>query len=132
MVFDAFQKKANAFIEDGVSLTNILPAKDNFAAQLKNIFDSGQRFDAVYIDGEEYITEFVEQAELHGMQCGKDYDLHVSTVNPRIKPADYPFPLTFHVQQGEKMGIIAWEATQKLIGKKKVDKQIKIPYLKMN
>jgi DNA-binding LacI/PurR family transcriptional regulator len=131
-VFDAFQKKANDFIKDGVNLVNLLPVENDFQTQLKNIFESGQRFDAIYIDGEEYILGLVNMAKQYGMECGKDYDLHVSTVNPRVKPANFTVPLTLHVQQGEKMGTLAWESIKKLIGKKKVDKQIKIPYLKMS
>jgi DNA-binding LacI/PurR family transcriptional regulator len=130
-VFDAFQLKARELAKDGVSLTNLLPDEDNFNSQINNLFDSGQRFDSVYVDGEEFIMPYVETAGKYGMECGRDYDLHVSSVDPSISSANYGFPLALHVQQGEKMGNIAWETLKKIINNKEFEQQIQIPYKKL-
>lgn len=130
-VFDAFQLKARKLAKDGVSLTNLLPDESNFNSQINNLFDSGQRFDAVYVDGEEFIMPYVETARKYDLECGRDYDLHVSSVDPTISSANYNFPLTLHVQQGEKMGNIAWETLKKIINKKEFEQQIQIPYKKI-
>lgn len=130
-VFDAFQLKARKLAKDGVSLTNLLPDENSFNSQINNLFDSGQRFDAVYVDGEEFIMPYVETASKYGMECGRDYDLHVSSVNPKISSTSYNFPLTLHIQQGEQMGNIAWETLKKIINKKEFEQQIQIPYKKI-
>lgn len=131
-VFDAFQEKSREFVKYGVSIVNLLPSKDDFEKQLGNLFESGQRFDGIYIDGEEFIESYVRVAREYGMECGKDYDLHISSVNPKISPAAFAYPLTLHVQQGEKMGAAAWESMKKIINKEEFDKQTKIPYLRVS
>lgn len=131
-VFDAFQKKAEEFIKDGVNMVHLLPTKKDFEKQLSNLFESGQRFDAVYMDGEEFIEPYLRLARKYAMECGKDYDLHVSSVDPKISPADIAVPLTLHVQQGEKMGAAAWKSMKNIINKKEFDKQTKIAYSHIN
>lgn len=127
-VFDAFQKKNKEFIKDGVNIVNLLPSEDNFEKQISNLFDSGQRFDGIYIDGEEFIETYVRVAGKYGMECGKDYDLHVSSVKAELSPGDFDLPLTMHIQQGEKMGAQAWLEIKKIVNKEEFNKQIKIPY----
>lgn len=127
-VFDAFQLKAKEFIKTGVNMLHLLPSENDFEKQIGNLFESGQRFDGIYIDGEEFVERYVCIAHRYGMECGKDYDLYISSVNPETSPVDFDFPLTIHTQQGEKMGAQAWETMKKIINKEKFDKQIKIPY----
>ena len=131
-VFDAFQKKANEFIADGVSLMPLLPDTDNFRQQLYNLFESGQQFDGIYVDGEENIRAIVETAREFDMKCGKDYDLHASTVAGKISPEDYDCPVVLHLQQAEEMGAKAWETVKNIINKKDFKKQTKIPYKILN
>ena len=131
-VFDAFQEKSREFVKDGVSIVHLLPANEDFEKQLANLFESGQRFDGIYIDGEEYIESYVRVAHKYGMACGKDYDLHISSVNPKLSPADFSWPLALYIQQGEKMGATAWESLKKIINKEKFNQETKIPYLKIS
>ncbi|MCK4982554.1 MAG: LacI family DNA-binding transcriptional regulator [Victivallaceae bacterium] len=127
-VFDAFQLKSKEFIKDGVKVVHLLPPEENFEKQISNLFESGQRFDGIYIDGEELVEAYVRIAHKYGMECGKDYDLHISSVKPELSPSVFDFPLTMHIQQGEKMGSRAWETMNKIINKEEFNKQIKIPY----
>jgi DNA-binding LacI/PurR family transcriptional regulator len=131
-VFDAFQKQVKEFIQDGVNMSHLLPSDEDFEKQLSNLFESGQHFDGVYIDGEEFFETYVRVAYKYGMECGKDYDLHISSVNPNLSLADFDSPLTLHIQQGEKMGIQAWKTMEKIINKEEFNKQTKIPYLKIS
>jgi DNA-binding LacI/PurR family transcriptional regulator len=120
-VFKAFNAR------DGVNVFHLLP-EENFEEQIRGVFESDRRFDGVYIDGEELLESYVCAAGKYGMECGKDYDLHVSSVMPELSPCDFDFPVTMHVQQGEKMGEQAWREMKKIISKEKFKKQIKIPY----
>jgi len=129
-VFDAFQLKSKEFSKDGVKVVNLLPSADNFEKQISDLFESGQRFDGVYIDGEEFVEAYVRVADKYGMKCGKDYDLHISSVDPEISRVDFDFPLTMHIQQGEKMGTQTWETMKKIINKEEFNKQTKISYQK--
>jgi len=113
--------------QDKVSVFHLLP-EENFEKQICALFESGQRFDGVYIDGEELLETYVRGAGRYGMECGKDYDLQLSSVTPELSPGDFTFPVTMHVQQGEKMGEQAWREMKKIISKEKFSKQIKIPY----
>ena len=120
-VYEALKAK------DDVSVYHLLP-EENLEEQIYTLFESGKRFDGVYIDGEELLKAYVNVAAAYGMECGKDYDLHVSSVTPELSPGDFDFPVTMHVQQGEKMGNQAWLEMKKIINKEKFKKQIKIPY----
>lgn len=130
-VFDAFQKKTAQFIRDGVNLFNLLPSRDDFGKQLSNLFASGQRFDGVYLDGEELADSYVAAASQYGMECGKDYDLHISSVVPELAADDFAFPVKIYIQQGGKMGAEAWKTMKKIINRGTFSKQTKIPYLKV-
>jgi len=127
-VFDAFQEKNKELIKDDVNMVHLLPSEDNFEKQISDLFEFGQRFDGIYIDGEELVETYVRVAAKYGMKCGKDYDLHISSVKPELSTADFNFPLTLHIQQGEKMGIQAWQEIKKIINKEEFSKQTKIPY----
>ena len=127
-VFNAFQLKTKEFIKDGVNVAHLLPAENDFEQQIINLFESGQRFDGIYIDGEEFVEAYVRIAHKYGMECGKDYDVHISSVTSELSPSDFDFPLTIHIQQGEKMGNQAWETIKKIINKEEFNKQTKIPY----
>ena len=97
-VYEAFKAK------DEVSVFHLLP-EENFEEQLCGLFESGRRFDGVYIDGEEMLETYVRTAGNYGMVCGKDYDLQLSSVKPELSPNDFDFPVILYVQQGEEMGI---------------------------
>ncbi len=121
-VFNAFESKS-----DGIEVFHLAP-DENFEKQINSLFKAGQRFDGVYIDGEDVLETYVKVAAKYGMKCGKDYDLHVSSVRPELSPDEFDFPVTMHIQQGEKMGVEAWQEMKKIINKEKFSKQIKIPY----
>ena len=121
-VFNALSSKSSA-----AEIFNLAP-EENFEKQINSLFESGRRFDGVYIDGEDMLETYVQVAANYGMECGKDYDLHVSSVKPELSPGDFGFPVTMHVQQGEKMGAQAWREMKKIINKEEFSKQIKIPY----
>jgi DNA-binding LacI/PurR family transcriptional regulator len=123
-VFKALHEKA----EGDFKIVDLLPCMENFRENLCNLFESGQRFDGIYIDGEEFAETYVRIAEKYGMECGKDFDLHISSVDPEVSPDDFEFPLTMHIQQGEKMGERAWQEMKKIINKEEFNKEIKIPY----
>jgi DNA-binding LacI/PurR family transcriptional regulator len=129
-VFDAFQKKTAKFIKDGVNLFSLLPSGDDWEKQICNLFDSGQRFDGIYIDGEEFIENYVAIAHKYGMECGKDYDLHVSSVVPEASAGDFECPVDIYVQQSDRMGAEAWKTIKKIINREKFNIQTKIPYIK--
>ncbi|MFA6715022.1 MAG: LacI family DNA-binding transcriptional regulator [Victivallales bacterium] len=129
-VFDAFRKSAAKFSGDGVGLVSLSPLRDDFERQIRNLFDSGQRFDGIYIDGEEFAETYVGVAREYGMECGQDYDLHVSSVVPELSADDFDFPVDVYVQQGEKMGVEAWKTMKKMINGKEFCIQTRIPYIK--
>ena len=130
-VFDAFRLKAKEFVRDGVNMVHLLPSED-FEKQISDLFESGRRFDGIYLDGEELLETYVRVADKYGMKCGKDYDLNVSSVNPKISHSDFDFPLAIHLQQGEKMGIQAWDTIKNIINKKEFKVQTKTPYQKIS
>lgn len=120
-VFEAFDAR------NEVKVFHLLPG-DELEKQICGLLETGQRFDGIYIDGEELPEAYVRLAGKYGMEPGKDYDLHISTVTPELSPLDFDFPVALHVQQGEKMGEQAWLEMKKIIGREDFRKQIKIPY----
>ncbi|MDD5597578.1 MAG: hypothetical protein PHV82_06515, partial [Victivallaceae bacterium] len=129
-VFDAFRKNTAKFSADGVRFVNLLPQRDQFKRQIRNLFDSGQRFDGIYIDGEEFAETYAGLAREYDMECGKDYDLHISSVVPELSADDFDFPVNVYVQQGEKMGAEAWKTMKKMINREEFCIQTRIPYIK--
>lgn len=130
-VFEAFTHMSENLIKDGITATTVVPSKERFAAQINNLFESGQRWDGIYIDGVEFLLPLVKSAVKFGLKPGSDFEIILSAVEKGLTPADFDFPVTIYLQQPEVMGIEAWKMLKAFIDKEKTARFVKVPYKKV-
>ncbi|MHB9137860.1 MAG: LacI family DNA-binding transcriptional regulator [Victivallaceae bacterium] len=129
-VFEAFTRISEEIIKDGISANTTIPSKENFSIQINNLFKSGQRWDGIYVDGEELMLTLVKSAAQFGLKPGRDFSLILSSVLKHV-PEDFDFPVTVYLQQPEIMGAEAWKMLRSIICQEKIEKMVKVPYKKM-
>lgn len=130
-LFEAFTCISEGLIKDGVTATTVVPSKERFAAQINNLFESGQRWDGIYIDGEEFLLPLIKSAIKFGLKPGRDFEIILSSVEKDLKPADFDFPITIYLQQPEVMGAEAWKMLKAFINQEKTARFVKVPYKKV-
>jgi len=130
-LFEAFTRMSESLIKDGITATTVVPSKERFAAQINNLFESGQRWDGIFVDGEEFLVPLVKSAVKFGLKPGRDFELILSSVEKGLKPADFDCPVTIYLQQPEVMGAEAWKMLKAFIDREKTDRFIKVPYKKV-
>jgi LacI family transcriptional regulator len=129
-LFEAFTRISESLIKDGIIATTVVPSKERFAVQINNLFESGQCWDGIYIDGEELLLPLIKGAMKFGLKPGRNFELILSSVEKGLKPADFDFPVTVYLQQPEVMGVEAWKMLKGFINREKTARFVKVPYKK--
>lgn len=129
-VFETFSRISEEIIKEGVTASTIIPSKESFDIQINNLFKSGQRWDGIYVDGEDFMLTLVKTAAQFGLKPGRDFTLILSSVFKHA-PEDFDFPVTVYLQQPEIMGAEAWKVLKSIICQEKAERLVKVPYKKM-
>ena len=130
-LFEAFTRMSESLIKDGITATTVVPSKERFAVQINNLFESGQRWDGIFIDGEEFLLPLVKSAAKFGLKPGSDFEIILSSVEKGLNPEDFDFPVTIYLQQPEVMGVEAWTMLNAFINREKTAGFVKVPYRKV-
>ena len=129
-LFEAFTRISERIIKDGITANTTIPSKESFDIQISNLFKSGQRWDGIYVDGEELLLTLVKCAAQFGLKPGRDFELILSAVLNEV-PAELDFPVTVYIQQPEVMGAEAWKMLRSIISQENIEDFIKVPYKKI-
>ena len=130
-LFEAFTHISESLIKNGVTAATVVPSKENFAVQIDNLFGSGQRWDGIYVDGEEFLWPLIRSAMKFDLKPGRDFEIILSSVKKDLKQKDFDFPVTIYLQQPEVMGAEAWKMLKSFINKEDTARFIKVPYEKL-
>ena len=114
----------------GTTMIPDLEHPDRIAAQFRNSFASGQKWDGVFIDGVETAEIFIETALEFNLQADRDYHLVIASVkSPPHNFTRSRVEMRCYVQNPQAMGSHAWEQMKKLIQGKQLTEKILVPYI---
>ncbi|MFA7229688.1 MAG: LacI family DNA-binding transcriptional regulator [Victivallaceae bacterium] len=131
-LFDAARRIAVTLAKSGIATENLTPSQTDFEAQIRNAFASGRRWDAIYIDGVEFVMPLVKAAAEFGFIPGRDFELQLSDAPRDLSSRNLDFPITIYFQQPEKMGEAAWKMLKGLIAGEDIVRRMLVPYKKVD
>lgn len=126
IIHNEFNRKCADYSSKGIFGLTISP-DENFADQLRNMFSSGQSWDAYFVNGRSNLELLFRVAEEFNLVFDKDYKVFLSDTDTLNRRSDEKFP-TYLPSQRE-MARAAWTLMQKLIDGENVEnRKVLIPY----
>jgi DNA-binding LacI/PurR family transcriptional regulator len=127
IIFEEFKRQCVKYSCRGVFGSSFCPFLElsEFSTQLRNMFTSGQKWDAYFVNGSYYADILLKIAREFGFEQKRDFQLFVSSTDTLRMNFNYPCYL--HSQR--EMGRIAWSLLQKMMaGEKLPEKKILVKY----
>ena len=118
IILEEFKRQCVKYSGNGVFGSGFCPLT-GVTTQLRNMFASGQNWDAYLVDGSYYADILLEVAHEFGFEQKRDFQLFVSSTDTLRMKFDYPCYL--HSQR--EIGRIAWEMLQKMLSGEKLAKR---------
>lgn len=128
-IFQEFSKRIGNLASDGIIGATIEPDRKDVSEQFHEILTSGQKWDAIYMDGRCWVDCFISEAEKCGLELGKDYKLIVS--HTEDIPEYIGKDIITYIQQPELVGEMAWSVMNKLWSGNFKKEEFLVPYKKM-
>lgn len=126
---NAFIDIINNDLNNKILGSTIIPAKDDLHNQIRNLFQSGQKWDGIFVDGFYTADLILEAAEKVGLKHKKDFQLIVEDCYEKENSRSMHEAISYF-QSPIEVGTAAWQLMYKLINEKATERQISIPYKK--
>jgi len=125
----AFVEFTGRYSTEGVVGAVMTPAHErDFRLQIRNAFGCGQRWDAIFTDKLDDAEALLEEADVIGLQPGKDFHLITTDTKNGHTTRDQQEHCAF-TQRPEQVGQEAWRILKALItGESPGERVVRLPY----
>lgn len=131
IITSAFSDECQKYAKEGVFGITLNPTL-NFSLQIRNMLESGQKWDAFLVTSECLAELLIEELSRASLKIEKDYQLIVSSTGLRRYVCNkYRGELHFknyYVQQQDEIGKNAWNVLADMLAGKKTERKRLIPY----
>ena len=124
---NAFIDIVNNELNNTILGSTIIPSRDNLHNQIHNLFNNGQKWDGILVDGFTTADLVLNEAKKVGLKHKKDFQLIVEDCYK--KENSYSMDeATSYVQSPVEVGATAWQLMHKLINEEPTQRERLIPY----
>lgn len=128
LLFNAFWAEAARYSANGVSFSNIANPMDptKFREQIRNAFQSGNRWDGIITNGAWVSVIYIEEAAKSDCIPGRDFNIVFDDVPEAFDSTGQEY--SSYLQQPDLMGASAWEIMKNTIASQNTQRELVIPY----